>query len=107
MSNEKTYSGACPEMFLYTMRQVRYWTCFGNGSRFSSLKICSEGVMKCAFKIILAARFYKSCQVSICSMACSWLKKKILKPEDKSYCINSSADWNRKLISFPNEPLTW
>ena len=57
MSNEEIYSGACPEMLLYTVRQVGCWTRFGNDSRFSSLKSCSEGVMKSAFKIILAARF--------------------------------------------------
>ena len=32
-------------------------TRFGIGSQFSSLKSCSEGVMKFAFRIILAARF--------------------------------------------------
>ena len=57
VSNEEIYAGACLEMLLYTVRQVWYWTSFGNGSQFSSLKSCSEGVMKSAFKIILAARF--------------------------------------------------
>ena len=58
VSIEEIYSGACPVMLLYTMRQVWYWTRFGNGSQFSSLKSYSEGVMKSAFKIILAARFW-------------------------------------------------
>ena len=51
VSIEEIYSGASPVMLLYTMRQVWFWTSFGNGSQFSSLKSCSEGVMKSAFKI--------------------------------------------------------
>ena len=57
MSNEEIYSEPCPEMLLHTVRQIWYWTRFGNGSQFSFLKSCSEGVTKSAFKIILAARF--------------------------------------------------
>ena len=52
---EEIYSGASLSIPLYTMRQVWYCTRFGNVSQFSSLKSCSEGVMKSAFKNIYAA----------------------------------------------------
>ena len=64
VSNKETYSGACPEMLLNTVRQVWYWTRFWNGSQFSFRRCHEIGFQNDPCSSFL--QLYRSCQVSIC-----------------------------------------